>query len=170
MQSVSNIIPIAPILAVGIDVLVLAATVCALIAWGYMKGKHVLLALVFSLFPAALVTSFFPFYGFLVGVIPALTIGILKTSLFAILTIGIWVIVVRYMHISFVHAGFWRFIEVLSLSVTAVGLAIALLYTFTEFQTVYNFSSYIDRFCSTDFALFWWLLAPIATIPLFLRK
>jgi hypothetical protein len=154
---------------VSTDIFVVAGLITLLVTVGLTQGKNMLLVFLVSLYPAALVAVFFPYYDLI-------AIGSLKSSevsepltVFLVSFIVFFFIFRTFIGARHQFHTFWRFIEVFMLSVTVVGLFFALLYHVVGIEGYYNFSHIFDLAFISKTSLFIWLVAPIVSFPLFIR-
>ena len=155
---------------ISADIFGVLGVIILLVALGLTKGKKILLVVLLSFYPTALVTHFFPFYGgvpFLTGTIP-LTFEPL--ILFILALVASIFIIKNYIETTYQIHSFWRIVEIISLSVTVVGLGIAILYHSVGVDNLYNFSIILNSFFSSATALWLWFVAPLASISLFVRR
>lgn len=151
------------------DIFGVLAFVILLTALGLAKNKKILIVLLVSLYPAALVAVFFPYYEYIKIGDPALS-GVAAPILVLILaTVGIFFILRKYIETHYQYHTFWRFVEVVALSLAIVGLCMALLYHVVEIESYYDFSVIFDTLFASPTALFLWILGPLLSIPLFVR-
>lgn len=154
---------------ISADVFGILGAILLLVALGASNGKDFLIALFLSLYPAALVTLFFPYYGTLLGGEGA-ALADFEPLLLFFLTLCICVYILKnYVNTAYQSHTFWRFLELITLSITTVGLLIALLYHIVGVDNLYNFSIIIDSLFASPLALWLWFLAPLVNIPLFVR-
>lgn len=155
---------------ISADIFGVLGVIVLLVALGLANGKKMLIVVLLSLYPTALVTQFFPFYGrvpFISGSVP---VGTESLILFILLLVASIFIIKNYIETSFQTHSFWHFVEVISLAVTTVGLGIAVLYHFVGVDSFYNFSIVLDSIFASPIALWLWLVAPLASITLFVRR
>ena len=155
---------------ISADIFGVLGVIILLVALGLTYGKKTLLVVLLSLYPTALVTHFFPFYGgipFVTGTIP---LKFEPLMLFILSLVGSIFTIKNYIDTSYQIHSFWRFVEIISLSVTASGLGIALLYHIVEIDNFYNFSTILNSLFESSTALWLWLIAPLASISLFVRR
>lgn len=151
------------------DVFGVLGLIVLLVAFGLSKGKDNLIVMMISIYPAALITEYFPFYsqisigsGPLGNVLPSLFV-------FSVVAVATFFIFRNYIDTNYQHHGFWRAVEIISLSLANVGLTIAILYHIVGIEAYYNFSVVFDGLFVSNLAMFFWLLLPIVSIPLFIR-
>jgi hypothetical protein len=154
---------------VSSDIFGVVAFVTLFAALGLAKNKKVLVTLLVSLYPAALVAVFFPYYEYI-------NVGNAKVSVVAgpliilfLGTIGAFFILRPYIETHYQYHTFWRFAEVMALAVAIVGLCVALLYHVVKIESFYNFSIFFDTLFISPVALFLWIAGPLLSIPLFVR-
>ena len=154
---------------ISVDIFGVLGVVILLVALGLANGKKTLIVILLSLYPAALVTEFFPFYGGVPFITEVVPIGTEPLVLF-ILSEGVTIFIIKnYIETTFQIRSFWRFVEITALSIATVGLGIALLYHIVDIDTFYNSSIILDSLFSSPTALWLWLVAPLASISLFVR-
>ena len=151
------------------DVFGVLGLIVLLVAFGLSKGKDNLIVMMIALYPSALITEYFPFYnqisigsGSLGNVFPSLLI-------FTVVAVATFFVFRNYVDTNYQHHGFWRAVEIISLSLANVGLTIAFLYHIVGIEAYYNFSFVFDTLFASNLAMFTWLLLPIVSIPLFIR-
>lgn len=139
-----------------------------LVALGLSKGKDSLIVFLLALYPAGLITEYFPFYDLF-----ARNSQLIKdfSSLFIFLSSLVAVIffIKGYIDTNYQHHTFWRVVEVIVLAIVSVGLFFALLYHLVGVTSLYDFSFVFDALFSSKIAFFIWLIAPLLSIPLFVR-
>jgi hypothetical protein len=154
---------------VSTDVFALLGCTLLLMALGLKKGKDILITFIFALYPSALITAHFPFYTQL-DILPFATgLVVMKLIVFIAIFSACVFVIAPYIDTGYQQHAFWRFVEMITLSVTTLGLLGAILYHFIEVEKLYNFSIVLDTLFSTPLALGIWLIAPIVALPLFVR-
>ncbi len=154
---------------VSADVLGVFGVVVLFVALGLAKGKDVLLVLLFSLYPALLITSYFPFYDALVIGGGDISVAFEKLVVFVFSAVVVIVIMRGYINSGYQGSSFWRTVEVFVLSVMSVGLFISALYHVVHIEELYNFSFVFDTLFAPAGAFFVWLILPLLSIPMFIR-
>jgi hypothetical protein len=155
--------------SVSIDIFGVVGVVALLVSVGLSRGKEVLVTVLLSLYPAALVTLFFPWYTLLRSSTnggPTLT----KLMVFSVCVVVGYLILHTYVRRSYRASGAWGFVEVLVLALGSTGLALAVLYHIVGIENYYNFSSVIDVVMSSSYALFLWLVAPLLSMSLIFKR
>jgi hypothetical protein len=154
---------------ISTDIFVVVGLIVLLVTIGLTQGKNMLLVFLVSLYPAALVAVFFPYYDLI-------KIGSLKSSevsehltVFLVSFLVFFSIFRTFIGARHQFHTFWRFIEVFILAVTVVGLFFALLYHVVKIESYYNFSYMFDLVFITKTSLFIWLVSPLVSFPLFVR-
>ncbi len=149
------------------DVLLLGGALTLCVALGLTKGKDTLLALLLALYPAVVVTGECPFYGRLGGSMG----GVLEPMVVFLVTwVAVFFIIQNYIHSMYPASGFWRLVEIVVLSLGAVGLCVAALYHVVGIERIHDFSSLIDTLVAAPAAWAAWIVAPLMSIPLFVRS
>lgn len=154
--------------ATSADILGVVAGVALLLALSLSKGRDELLAIMFALYPAALITEYLPFYQ-MVSFGGGSADSVEKLVVFVVTFIISLVIIRSYVDTAFEQRALWRFIEGFVLSVTTIGLTLAVLYHIVHIEMLYNFSGVFDIIVMSPTALFLWLVAPLVSISLFVR-
>jgi hypothetical protein len=151
------------------DIFGVVAFVVLVTALGLAKSKKIPIVILLSLYPAALIAVFFPFYEYIKIGDP--TLSTVAGPLFVLIlsTIGAFFILRSYIEARYEYRSFWRFVEVIALSIAIVGLCMALLYHVVEIESYYDFSVIFDTLFASPTALFFWILGPLLSIPLFVR-
>ncbi len=152
------------------DILIVLALIVVLSVLGFIKGKNVLFTTLLSLYPAALVAVFFPFYD-------KINVGNNSWALmfgpFAVLALSFtlaFVLIRPYVHAGYQYQPFWKIVEVVALSLFVSGFIIVLLCEIVDVDRFYAFSSFFLRVYVTKTALFAWTFIPLAGIPIYLRR
>jgi len=154
---------------ISMDILCVFGLLALLTTLGMVRGKNVVLQLLLSMYPAALVAVFFPFYNNLkVGLIA--TSSVFPPLLIFLVSVAIFFFSFR----TFIDSkhrlrSFWRFVEMVVLSSMVVGLFFSVLYHVVGFENYYNFSHVLDTLFVSPEAMFVWIVAPVACVPLFVR-
>ena len=151
------------------DVFGVVGLIILLIALGLSKGKDNLLVLMISLYPSALLTEYFPFYDSVLLGNGHLSKVLTPLAVYLISAFAISFFLHNYIDTNYQHSAFWRFVEIFVLSLSIVGISIAVFYHIVGIEPLYNFSFVFDALFASNFAMFLWLLLPIVSIPLFIR-
>jgi hypothetical protein len=117
------------------DVLSAIVLCVLLIVWGAMQGREVLLATLFGLYPAMLITNYFP-YQYLTG----MTKTSARLLVFVVALAIVFFVIRRQLMSSFFMGGMWRWVEVLVLALCVVGVLGTALYHSVNIGTIYTFS------------------------------
>jgi len=152
--------------SISIDTLAVLLCCALFVTYGTMKGKDKLLVFLFSLYPAVLVTSFFPFYA-LVG--DGVLSRYVPLIVFALSVAGIFYVLKDFVDANYQPNTLWRWIEVITLSVMSVGLCLALMCHSADLHLLYSFSPMFYTAFTSPYALFAWLVAPLASVPLLVK-
>jgi hypothetical protein len=155
------------IAALSGDVLGAGGMLVLLTAWGLAQGKDGLLALLFSAYPALLLSTHAPFSDTLQATIAGVP---LHLYFFTIVWIAVFYIIRGYVESTYQHSGFWRFVEVFVLSLATVGLALSVAVHEFNAESFYTFSGLFQSLLSSTYAYFLWLLAPVVALPLFVSS
>lgn len=154
---------------VSADMLGAFGVIALFVALGLAKGKDMLLILLFSLYPALLITSYFPFYdvlaiggGDISGVLERLVVFLLSTVMVVMIMRG-------YINTGYQGSSFWRAVEVFVLSIMSVGFFISVLYHVVHIEKLYNFSFVFDILFTPSGVFFVWLILPLLSISMFVR-
>jgi len=154
---------------VSADIFGVLACIILLVALGLSKGKDSLIIFLLALYPAGLITEYFPFYSsFAIGN-GELTKVLGPLFIFLGSLMAVIFIIKNYIDTNYQHRSFWRVVEVIVLSVTCTGLFIALLHHTVGVTEYYTYSIVFGTLFSTNLAFFIWLCVPLLTIPLFVR-
>ena len=149
--------------SISADVFALLGVVALIAVIGVAKGKRVIIAILFSLYPAAFISMNIP------QIVQLESGALASLFLFVVSIVAISFVLVKYMKRSFPERTFWRMVEIIALSVSVTGLLFALLYHAVRIESVHNFGVIADTLFASPIALFVWLLAPLISIPLFVR-
>lgn len=152
--------------SLGVDVLALVVVAFVLSSLGFVKGKYELIALLLAVYPAALLTLLFPY---------AETLGFGNGPLDKTLMFGSFLLVGTllfrmYIETSFTRSRAWRVVEILILALACTGATLATLIHVCNVEQLYAFSPLIRDIFGGPVGLFWWLVGPLASIPLFVRS
>lgn len=155
--------------SISADVFVLLAFVLLLIALGLAKGKDMLIVFILAVYPSALFTAHFPFYEKVQHISLLSTPSIPELVVFvATLLVGMRILS-SYIDTGYQQHTFWRYVELITLSLAGVVLTVSVLYNIIEFQYLYNLSPVIDTVFASGTYFFFWLIAPFIIIPSFVR-
>lgn len=156
--------------SISTDVFGALGLIILLSALGLSKGKSILFTLLVALYPSAFVTLFFPFYDSIQVGNNAMAKMFVPLSVFLLSTAILFAIFRRYINAGYQFHTFWRFVEVIVLSITITGFTIAILYHVVDVDTYYSFSSFFNMLFASPLSFFIWILAPLVSIPLFVRS
>jgi hypothetical protein len=146
------------------DVIGLVLLCIALLTWGRIKGRSVLIALLFALYPAMLITTHLPYTQ-----IPSITGAPGRLVVFALsLAVG-FIALRRYLTHTFFFGGLYRWFELGILSVVLAGVTGVALYHHVDIGTLYTFSNLFDQLFLSPVAHIAWLAAGLLVTPLFVR-
>jgi RsiW-degrading membrane proteinase PrsW (M82 family) len=151
---------------VSADVIALAALVLLLFAVCMARGKHTLLASMFALYPAALITANFPFYDRISSVA---NVHVATLTVFGVTTVVALIVIRSFLQHSYEQKTFWRLLEHFVLAVLAAGLLAALLFHVVGAAEHYTFSVLVHSLFASQTAYFLWLVAPMIVVPLYVR-
>ncbi len=154
--------------SVGVDIFGVLSLLALATAAALTRGKDVLLTILVALYPAALITQTFPYYG-RVSLELANSDTYERLIVLLISSIIIFTVMRKYLKSTFQLRVVWRFVEALVLAVSITGLFLAVLFNVVNIATLYSFSVVFYALFATPVALFGWLLVPIVSIPLFVR-
>lgn|GEM_PF-3291931 len=157
---------VASLSSISADIFAGIAVVILFVALAMARGKGTVLAFLLALYPAALITAYFPYYD-LIAVGRSQYITIL--TVFSVVTLAIFAVIRNYIEADYQHHGFWRLLEYVLLAVITTGLLFALLYHVVSIEQLYDFSVILDSLFASSLALFTWLVVPFVAIPLFVR-
>lgn len=154
---------------ISADVFGILGAILLLVALGMANGKKLLIVILVSLYPAGLITFYFPYYGYLTIGTENFFSSLEPIILFFVTLLACIFVLKNYFDTSYQSRTFWRYLELVTISVTTVGLSIAMLYNIAGIENFYNFSILVDSMFSSPLALWLWFLAPLVNIPLFVR-
>lgn len=157
---------VASLSSISADIFVSIAVVILFVALAMARGKDRVLAFLIALYPAALITAYFPYYD-LVAVGRSQYITVL--TVFFVVALAIYAVLRKYIEASYQHHGFWRLLEYVLLAAITTGLLFALLYHVVSIEQLHDFSVILDSLFGSSLALFTWLVVPFVAIPLFVR-
>jgi len=146
------------------DVLGVFAFVVLLIALGLSKGKKILFTLLLALYPATLLTYFFPFYEIIH--IENVAKEFVSLVVFFVTFILSFLLIRKHIYAEYQYNSLRRFLEVLVLSVTVIGFLIASLYHVAGLDTYYSFSYIFTILFSSPTAFFLWTVTPLTNMLL----
>jgi hypothetical protein len=146
------------------DVLGAIALCVVLAVWGFMQGREVLLALLFGLYPAMMLTQYAP-YIYLGGTSASARIGV-----FVVTLIISMISIRRQLQSSYFLGGMWKWIEVAVLAVCVTGVIGVALYHHVDIGTLYVFSSLFDALFLSPLNHAAWLAVPLVVVPLVIRS
>ncbi len=165
MENILNTDAVMSLGSIGTDVIVILGVIVLLVALGFTKGKSELIALLVAVFPAALLTQFFPFMGILTFGNP----GLDRALVFGSFLIVIMLLLRPYIAGSYPKTSFWRSVEIVALSIACTGAIAAVLIQVCDIAQVYPLSGLILGAFMGPVGVFWWLVGGLAAIPLFVR-
>lgn len=154
---------------ISADVFGIFAAVLLFVALGLANSKRSILLVLIALYPAGVLTYFFPWYDYLSFGSGQHMRQIEMLTIFVVTAVGGVLIFKNYINASYESRTFWRILEITTLSIVTVGLAIALLYHVVGVDHFYNFSIIVTSLFASPYALWLWLIAPLITIQLFVR-
>lgn len=147
------------------DVLSLIGFCVVLIVWGAIQGREVLLASLFALYPAMLVTQYFP-YSYLASMSSVSA----RLAVFVI-TFGVGQFIIRrQLQSSYFLGGPWKLVEVLALSLCVAGVTGVALYHSVNLGTMYAFSPLFNTLFLSPIAHIAWLAGSLLAVPLIVRS
>ena len=154
---------------ISADTLGLLGVVALFVALALAKGKDTVVALLFAIYPATLITTIFPWYA-------KISLGIggegayERLIVFAVATIAFFFILRGYIESYEQYGYFWRVVEAVALGVALVGLAMAVLFNVVQVYHIYEFSVLVGTLFGSPTAFFLWLVAPVVAFPMFVRS
>jgi hypothetical protein len=154
---------------ISADAFGLLGVVALFVALALAKGKDTVVALLFAIYPATLLTSTFPWYA-------KISLGIggegayERLIVFIIGTIAFFFILRGYIESYEQYGYLWRVVEAVALSVALVGLTMATLYHVVQVWHIYEFSVIFSSLFGSSTAFFLWLIAPVLAFPMFVRS
>jgi hypothetical protein len=157
------------ITSASVDMLAIGAIVIFLVALGFAKGKGELLAFFLSVFPAAFLTVIFPYEGLIPYNGPHASVYE-ELTIFIAFFVLIGLTVRNYVEGGFPRSSFWRFIEIVGLSLAIMAALLAIMIHMLQVDTIYGFSPLVLTAFNGPLALFWWLIGSLVVIPLFVRR
>jgi hypothetical protein len=149
----------------SIDVIVmgLVVVVCSIV--GFVRGRALLLALLFALYPAMLLTEHAP--RAVLDLVVAGAYG--RLSIFLAVLVGATYVLHRHVSRTFFLSTMWRWLEAVVLSLCVVGLGMTALYHSVNILTAFTFSPLADTLFLSPWAHALWLFAPLGALPLAVR-
>lgn len=147
------------------DVIVVVVAVVVFVVWGFMKGREVLLGTLFALYPAMLVTAYFPYQ-----IMGGMAIATMRLLVFLVAVVAVFFVIRRQLSSSFFVSGINRWIEVIVLAFCVVGVMGVALYHTVDIGTVYAFSPLFDTLFLSPYTHIAWLAGPLLCVPLVIRS
>ncbi len=146
------------------DVLGLVLLCVALMVWGRVKGRSVLLATLFALYPAMLITKYVPY-----EYVPSMAGASGRLTVFGVTLLVAFLTLRRYLTHTFFFGGLYRWIELLMLSGAVAGVTGVALYHHVDIGTLYTFSGLFDQLFLSPEAHIGWLAAGLLIPPILVR-
>jgi len=140
---------------VSLDMFVVCVALVCAVGLGLLRGRGVLVAAAFSLYPAILFAGSVPLdrVGMAVG-------GFAHLAVFAAACVAVFCIVRRHVESWRSAGGVRNMLGVVLLAVGVVGLTFAALYHAVGFERTYDFTALLDAAFAAKGAWYAWLAAP----------
>lgn len=143
------------------DFLIIGGIFAVVLFLSLRQGKSYLASGIISLYLASFIYEFLPFTKTLVSSIQGSSnIFWIHTAAFLIFFVPIYFVISKVILSDF-GRGSKKFARALLLSAAFVGLLISIFYHIIPLESVYNFSTTIDKLFISDMAFNFWLIAPL---------